>query len=978
MEKDTPLYNSRITQNYLDYLSRHHPDCDIDGILSRAGIARYEVEDPAHWFTQDQVNRLHDILVQETGNPDISRDVGREAAQSASFGIAKQYVLGMMTPASVYMVFGRLAALYARNARIDTRRLGPKLIEITATPEPGTIEKPYQCRNRLGSLESVTFPFFNRWAEIEHPECIHEGGQVCRYLVHIPKAAYLTWRRTRNMAGLTAVAAAPFAVLFTPPGLWLPMVTAGGLVIALLAWIAERLEKKGLLRNLQVQGEAARGQIDEMKIRANHAQLVQEIGAAASSIRDQESLIRAVLRVMHQRLDFDRAMFMLAEEGEGVLTYSGGYGYSEEEETNLRAIRVPLETALSGRPLSAAFPDRFPMLLGTPEHMTGTLPPHLAGELIRIGIQDCICAPLLYERETLGLLIFHHSLRRPLTQSDLTLLEGVASHTALSIANVRNYRMLEESERNFRELVQGANSVILRADPNGRVIFINAFARDLFGFSEEDIIGQEAVGTILPDEEGVRRGVSRLLAGLQSDRHTNRVTVTRNLHRNGREIWIAWTYRPLFAKDGTLREILCIGNDVTELRTAQKEQAALASRLERARRMEAVGTLAGGVAHELNNILSGIVSYPELLLMDLASDSPLRRPVETIQQAGEKAAGIVQDMLLLSRRGVSATEPLDVGRLVRMYMDGRGHRDLVRRHANIRVELSLVEDLPPVPGSREHLLRVFQSLVQFGFQAMPEGGTLRLTTEHAALTREYIGYEPVKPGEYVLLRVSDEGPALEWDHLERIFEPFYAKKMLKRPGTGLGLPVVWGIVKDHGGFVDVQTHRDMGTTITLFLPVAAGLDEASMTVESSEKSIMGRGETVLVVDDLQEQRGIAEGILKRLNYQPVTLESGEAAVAHLKEHEADLVILDMVMAPGMDGLDTFREILALHPGQKAILVSGYSETDRVREAQRLGVGTYLKKPYSVKMLGRAVREELDREGREGRASPSELKTNGFL
>ncbi len=259
MERDTPLYNSRITKNYLDYLSRHHPDCDIDGILSRAGIARYEVEDPAHWFTQDQVNRLHDILVQETGNPDLSRDVGREAAQSASFDMAKQYVLGMMTPASVYMMFGKIATLFTRNVFIETRRIGPGLIEITAVPKPGVSQKPHQCRNRLGSLEAVTVPFFNRWAEIEHPECVHEGGQVCRYLVHIPKAAYLPWRRARNAAGLTAVAAAPVAVLFTPPGLWLPMAATAGLIISLLAWMAERLGKKGLLRNLQVQGEAARG-----------------------------------------------------------------------------------------------------------------------------------------------------------------------------------------------------------------------------------------------------------------------------------------------------------------------------------------------------------------------------------------------------------------------------------------------------------------------------------------------------------------------------------------------------------------------------------------------------------------------------------------------------------------------------------------------------------------------------------------------
>lgn len=962
MDKDSPLYSSRITGSYLDYLSRYHPDCNIDEILDYAGIALWEVEDPSHWLTQEQVDRFHEIVVRETGNPDISRDVGRYAARSESLGYAKQYVLGMMTPASVYMLFGKLASLFSRGAEIKTRKRGPELIEVIATPVPGVNEKPFQCRNRLGNLEAVPLPFSNRLAEVEHPECIHEGGDVCRYLVHIPRAGYSTWKRARNLAGLLVFLALPVMVAVAPKAMWVPLALAGGLLLTALAWTAEHLEKKALARNLQEQGETARGRIDEMKIRTTNAQLVQEIGAAASSLRDEGELIRAILHAMEKRLNFERAMILLAPEGGTTLTYAGGYGYEEHEESLFKGVQIPLQGAHAGEGAPANSNRRMPIILDTPKSLEQNLSPELAGLLARLGIQDCILSPLVYELDTLGMLIFHHaSSVWPLTRSDLTLIEGAASHTAVGIAGARSYRKLEVSERNFRELVQGANSVILRFDPRGRVTFINRFACELFGFSEEQIVGKPAVGTILPDQESVRRALDRLIAHLELNPRERLVKEARNLHRSGREIWIAWTYRPLFEEDGTLREILSIGNDITELRAERKEKEILASRLERTGRMEAIGALAAGVAHELNNILSGIVSYPELLLMDLPPDSPLRKPIETIQRSGEKAAEIVRDMLLLSRRGVSAFEPLAMNRVVHKYLDGRQHRELIARHPNIRVELSLEEGLPAVPGSEKQLLRALESLVHYGFQTMPEGGVLRIETEFAALTRQYLGYEPVKPGNYALLRVSDQGPALSREHLERIFEPFYTKKTLNRPGTGLGLPVVWGIVKDHGGCVDVCTGEETGTAFTLFLAAADDYGPLTAADESGEATdIMGRGETVLVVDDIQDQRMLAEGILKRLNYRPVTLESGEAAVAYLKEYAVDLVVLDMVMEPGMDGLDTYREILALRPGQKAIIASGYSETDRVREARRIGIGAYVNKPYNVEVLGRAVRLELDR------------------
>jgi CheY-like chemotaxis protein len=194
--------------------------------------------------------------------------------------------------------------------------------------------------------------------------------------------------------------------------------------------------------------------------------------------------------------------------------------------------------------------------------------------------------------------------------------------------------------------------------------------------------------------------------------------------------------------------------------------------------------------------------------------------------------------------------------------------------------------------------------------------------------------------------------------LERIFEPFYTKKAMGRSGTGLGLAVVWGTVKDHNGYINVESEEGKGSTFTLYFP--ASRKEVSSEADAvSITKYMGKGESILVVDDVKGQRDLAAGMLRKLNYNVSSVPSGEKAVAYLKEHSVDLVVLDMIMDPGMDGLDTYRSILEIHPKQKAVIVSGFSETDRVFIAQALGAGTYVRKPYVIEKLGLAVRKELD-------------------
>jgi CheY-like chemotaxis protein len=211
----------------------------------------------------------------------------------------------------------------------------------------------------------------------------------------------------------------------------------------------------------------------------------------------------------------------------------------------------------------------------------------------------------------------------------------------------------------------------------------------------------------------------------------------------------------------------------------------------------------------------------------------------------------------------------------------------------------------------------------------------------------------------VLLQVADSGVGISCEDQQRIFEPFYTKKKMGRSGTGLGMAVVWSTVKDHGGFIDVHSKPEVGTVFTLYFPVTREKPETKNPAMNLN-TYRGNNEQILIVDDVFEQREIGSRILKTLGYRVETVDSGEAALAYVAHHRPDLIVLDMIMDPGMDGLQTYQKILEIIPGQKAIIASGYSETDRVREAQSLGAVTYLKKPYLIEKIAVAVRNELDR------------------
>lgn len=400
-------------------------------------------------------------------------------------------------------------------------------------------------------------------------------------------------------------------------------------------------------------------------------------------------------------------------------------------------------------------------------------------------------------------------------------------------------------------------------------------------------------------------------------------------------------------------------NVIEQRKKDEVERFKLETQLQRAQKMEAIGTLAGGVAHDLNNILSGLVSYPELLLMELPEDSPLRKPILTIQKSGENAASVVNDLLTLARRGVAVTEVLSINRIISDYLNSPGFEKLKLDHSQVQVETHLEENLLNIVGSPIHLTKTVMNLVSNAVESMPQGGMLIISTENRYIDQPIRGYDTIEEGDYVVCSVSDGGVGISSEDIERIFEPFYTKKVMGRSGTGLGMAVVWGTVKDHNGYIDVRSTENHGTTFTLYFPVTRE-KLPKETIQPSFDKFKGDGELILVVDDVAEQRDIASGMLTKLGYRVATVPSGEEAVRFLEKDHADLLVLDMIMEPGMDGLDTYIKALEIEPRQKAIIASGFSETDRVKEARNLGAGAYVKKPYTMEKLGLAVRRELDK------------------
>ncbi len=508
----------------------------------------------------------------------------------------------------------------------------------------------------------------------------------------------------------------------------------------------------------------------------------------------------------------------------------------------------------------------------------------------------------------------------------------------------KEHRLAEEarleSERRFRRLTENAPDMIFRYEvvPAPRFVYMSPASTRMTGYTPEEHYSDPDLHTKLvhPDDR-------RAIQGLSNVQVIVRAQPVRWTHKNGRTVWVEKRVVAIY-ENSRLAAIEGIIRDITERKQME-------ARIIRAERLETAGRIAGQVAHDFNNLLTPLAGYPQLIKRRLPEGHPAVRYCDIMVESVQQMSDINEDLLALGRRGHVEQQLVDLNQLVEQSAEQfSGALD------TLEVLLNLSPDLLPIKGAPAQLLRVITNLISNAREAMQDSGTLTVRTDNVYIDQPRSEYSRVEIGEYARLAVRDTGSGIPPDIRDKIFDAFFTTKVSgKRRGSGLGLSVVQAIVEDHRGYVELESQPGEGSTFTVLLPVCREPLKAL-----PEEGLRGGTESILVVDDDLLQREVAKELLEAVGYQVETISSGEEAIAYLAEHSVDLMVIDMIMLPGIDGAETFRRVRRVRPDQKAIIVSGFAESERVREARALGAGSYVRKPITLERLARAVRDELDR------------------
>lgn len=1077
MADNTPLYNSRIIKNYVEYLKVNYPHIDISPLLKYASIETYQLDDEGHWLTQKQVDRFHEMLAKEIDNPGIAREVGRFSANSRASGAVRQYILGFLSPKTAYSVIEKIHPNISRAAILKTKPIGENKIEMKVSLMPDVVEKPYQCLNRLGMLEAVAKIFTKEFADIDHPVCLHKGGDCCQYIISWNKTPTFVWKLIRNYSVIVSFVASILSVSFLSPVYWDTLVLSCLLFMMGTTLYAEYREKKDLIVKILSQGDAADRLIDQINTSYNNTLLVQEIGQATSMILEINQLLAFIMEALEKRLDFDRGMIMLANREQTRLVYTIGYGYNQEHREYLENMEFHLDNPHSRGAFVLSFRKQTPLLINNIEEITKDFSQRSVEFAKKMGTHSFICAPIVFKGESMGVLVVDNiRSKRLLSQSDMSLLMGIAPQIAISINNAMAYRKITESEKKFRSLSESTPDIIYTTDTQGVFTYVNPAWERILGYSSEEAIGRhfidfvpkdeipqyismfksirdegitvrDQIGTLINkdgtdrffsisgapvfDSEGRMTGVvgtfkdvtERKLAEVKLEReraflrqvidavpsfisvrdaegrfqlankslakacgttpahligktmtdfnpneeavlktHADNLDVIRNrrekfipeemsIYPDPSVRWLSAHKVPLIDQDNVCGRILTVGTNITHIKEAEEEKKRLQNQLIQVQKMEAVGTLAGGVAHDFNNILMGLQGYISMLLYEMSPDHPYRTKLENMENYVNRGSDLTRQLLGFARGGKYDVKPTNINELLGKSADLFG-----RTRKEISIYRSFAEDPWTVGVDQGQMDQVFLNLFINASQAMPGGGDLDLRTENVLFRETDEKPVGVAAGRYLRITVRDNGVGMDGKTLERIFEPFFTTKQ-KGTGTGLGLASAYGIIKNHGGSIHVFSEPEKGTTFHIYLPVT---DQQPVVSQEKKDEIFTGGETILVVDDEPINISVMQEMLEMLHYRVLPAGSGEEAVAiYMEKHQAiDIVILDMVM-PGISGGRTFDLLREINPDVGVILASGYSAEGEARKIINRGCWGFIQKPFKLQEFSRKIREVLD-------------------
>ena len=533
-------------------------------------------------------------------------------------------------------------------------------------------------------------------------------------------------------------------------------------------------------------------------------------------------------------------------------------------------------------------------------------------------------------------------------EKEKEVLTFVSQHIATALERKRAQESLRESEGRYRLMADNATDMISRYTPDGNYLYVSPASRSLFGYQPEELSGKSIYEFIhFQDIENLRNSFHAILTQPISDTVSYRIK-----RRDGNYMWLETTARCIENPETSEREIISVSRDITERKQAEVEKEKLEEQLRQSQKMEAIGLLAGGVAHDFNNILMAITGYCELLLMKMSPADTLCHDILEIRKASEQGAALTRQLLAFSRKQVLAPKVLDMNQVIEKM------NNMVQRLIGENIELIHLfeKDLGRVKVDPAQMEQVVMNLAVNARDAMPMGGKLFVETSNTEFKEARSGSVQIPADRYVMLSVSDTGTGMDEGTRSRIFEPFFTTK---GKGSGLGLSTVYGIVSQSGGYIDVESEPGKGTAFHIYFPRVDEY-EPDIEVRAPATKLSAGSETVLLVDDNELVRNVLKVILQTAGYRVLDAGSGNEALKIAKEHRQPihLLITDVVM-PQMSGPDLWRSVSSERSDAKVLFISGYSEEAVVSHGV-LDVGTaLLSKPVSAEILLRKIREILD-------------------
>ena len=512
---------------------------------------------------------------------------------------------------------------------------------------------------------------------------------------------------------------------------------------------------------------------------------------------------------------------------------------------------------------------------------------------------------------------------------------------------------LRKSEEKYRTILESIEEGYFETDLDGHLTFFSSPFAKILGYERSQLIGVNTRQYTTP--ETVEK-MDRITEQLLQTGTPENVTSYDIIRPDGEKVLLELSYSILVEPAEGPIGFKGVLRDVSTRRKAEEEKHRLESQLQQAQKMESIGTLAGGIAHDFNNILMGIQGNASLMLLKIDSEHPNFEKIKNIETYVQNGTTLTKQLLGFARRGKYLVKATDLNEIIE-----KSSALFARTRKEIQVHTNLDKSIWTVEVDRGQIEQVLLNLYVNAWQAMLDGGDLYLNTENVTLDRSYVKPYRVEPGRYVKISVTDTGMGIDKETQKRIFEPFFTTKEMGR-GTGLGLASVYGIIKSHGGYINVYSELDRGTTFTIYLSASGkeAVEDAALIADI----VKGSG-TILLVDDEKMILAVGRELLEELGYTVLPAMSGQEAIDIFQEQQdkISMIIMDMVM-PGLSGSETFNRLKEIDPDVKILLSSGYSVDGQASDILKRGCDGFIQKPFNMNQLAVKIKNIMPNRGKE--------------